>query len=58
MKNPQLFQQVQSLIKNNNPQDVLKDITGNYTPERKEQFKKFMNGYGITEEQLKQYGIK
>ena len=58
MKNPQVFQQVQNLIKNNNPQDVLKDITGNYTPEQTAQFKKFMNGYGVTEEQLKQFGIK
>lgn len=58
MKNPQVFQQVQNLIKNKNPQEVLKDITGNYTPEQREQFKKFMNGYGVTEEQLKQFGIK
>lgn len=58
MKNPQVFQQVQNLIKNNNPQEVLKDITKNYTPEQREKFKKFMNGYGVSEEQLKQYGIK
>lgn len=58
MKNPQVFQQVQNLIKNNKPQDVLKDITKNYTPEQREQFKKFMSGYGVSEEQLKQYGIK
>lgn len=58
MKNPQVFQQVQSLIKNNNPKDVLRDLTNNYTPEQKAQFKKFMSGYGVSEEQLKQYGIK
>ena len=58
MRNPQVFNQVQNLIKNNNPQDVLKEITGNYTPEQKEKFKKFINSYGVSDEQLKQYGIK
>lgn len=58
MKNPQVFQQVQNLMQSKNPQDVLKEITGNYTPQQKQQFVKFMNGYGINEEQLKQLGIK
>ncbi len=58
MKNPQVFQQVQNLIKSNDPQSVLKDLTGNYTPEQKEKFKRFMNNYGVSEEQLKQFGIK
>lgn len=57
MKNPQVFQQVQNLMQSKNPQDVLKEITGNYTPQQKQQFVKFMNGYGINEEQLKNYGI-
>lgn len=57
MKNPQVFQQVQNLMQSKNPQDVLKEITGNYTPQQRQQFVKFMNGYGVSEEQLKNYGI-
>ena len=58
MKNPQAFQQVQNIIRNKNPQEVIQEITNGYTPERINQFKKFMSGYGITDEQLKQLGIK
>ena len=43
---------------NNNPQELLKQITGNYTPEQKASFIKFANGYGITNDQLNKYGIK
>ena len=58
MKNPQAFQSLQNLIKNqNNPQELLNQITSSYTPEQKESFIKFANGYGVTNEQLKQYGI-
>lgn len=57
MKNPQVFQQVQNLMQSKNPQDVLKEITRNYTPQQRQQFAKFMNGYGVSEEQLKNYGI-
>ena len=53
-----MYQQVQSLIKNNDPRSVIKDLTKNYTPEQTTQFKKFMNSYGVSEEQLKQIGIK
>ena len=28
-----------------------------YTPEQIQQFEKFASGFGVTEEQLKQYGI-
>lgn len=59
MKNPQAFQKLQELIKStNNPQEFLNQITNSYTPEQKEQFMKFANGYGVSNEQLEKYGIK
>lgn len=57
-RNPQMFQQFQNLIKStNNPQEYLNNIMGKYTPEQREAFIKFANGYGISNEQLQQYGI-
>ena len=57
-KNPQVFQQFQNLQKNKgNPQEILKEMTGGYTPEQMQSFKKFVNGFGITDEQLNKYGI-
>ena len=59
MKNPQTFQRWQELVKNtNDPKGLLQNITKSYTPEQKEQFIKFANGYGVSEEQLKNFGIK
>ena len=53
-----MFQQFQNLQKNqNNPQEFLNNIMKDYTPEQKEQFAKFVNGFGISNEQLKQFGI-
>lgn len=58
MKNPQALNQIEELRKSNgNPQELLNQITGNYTPEQKQQFMKFANGFGFTEEQLKEFGI-
>lgn len=58
MKNPQAFKRYEEIRKNNNnPQELLKQVTGNYTPEQMQQFQKFANGFGITNEQLNQYGI-
>lgn len=57
MKNPKMFNQVENMMKNNNPQDVLNKIMSGYTPEQKQQFIKYANGFGISNEQLKQYGI-
>jgi hypothetical protein len=58
MRNPQIFQQFQNLQKSkNDPQEFLKEITSKYTPEQTQQFMQFANGFGITNEQLKQYGI-
>lgn len=59
MKNPQAFQQVQNLIKNqSNPQEFLNQLIGNQTAEQRNNFIKFLNGYGVTQDQLDQYGIK
>lgn len=58
MKNPQIFHQYEEIRRNNgNPQDILRQATSNYTPEQMQQFKKFVNGFGITNEQLDQFGI-
>lgn len=58
-KNPQLFQQFQSLVKSkNDPNKILSDMTSKYTPEQMQQFKQFVNGFGITDEQLSKFGIK
>ena len=58
MRNPQVFQQYEQIRKNNgDPQKMLNDIIGKYTPEQMKQFSNYIKGYGITEEQLKQYGI-
>ena len=52
-KNPQMFQVIEQARQNqNNPKELLKQITKDYTPEQKENFKKFASGFGITEEQL------
>ena len=57
-KNPQMFQQFQSLLKNqNNPQEVLNNMIGKYTPEQMKRFRQFANGFGVTDEQLSKYGI-
>ncbi len=59
MKNPQVFQKFQNLVKNtNDPQEFLHQLTNNYTPAQKEEFVKFASGYGVSEEQLNKFGIK
>ncbi len=58
MKNPQMFKQYEEIRKNNgNPQELLKQATGNYSPEQMKQFRQFANGFGITNEQLDKFGI-
>ena len=57
-KNPQVFQQFQKLQKNqNDPKEVLSGMIKDYTPEQLQQFSQFAKGFGISEEQLKKYGI-
>ena len=58
MRNPQVFQQYEQIRKSNgNPEELLKEVTGNYTHEQMQNFMKFANGFGITNEQLSKYGI-
>lgn len=58
MKNPQLYQKFQSLVKNtNDPKEFLHQLTSNYTPEQKENFVKFANSYGVSQEQLNKFDI-
>ena len=54
-----MFQQFQNLTKNqNNPQEVLNNMIGKYTPEQMQQFRQFANGFGISNDQLDNLGIK
>ena len=58
MRNPQMFQQYQSLKqKNGNPKEMITSIIGNYTPEQITKFRQFANGFGITNEELENFGI-
>ena len=58
MRNPQMFQQFQSLRESNgNPNEMINSIINKYTPEQKANFIKYANGFGITNEQLKEFGI-
>lgn len=53
-----MLQQFQNLMQSqNNPKELLSKMIGNYTPEQIQQFMKFANGFGITNEQLSQFGI-
>jgi hypothetical protein len=46
------------LVKNQNePKEILNQITSQYTAEQLKQFQQFANGFGISNEQLNQYGI-
>jgi hypothetical protein len=53
-----MFQQFQNLAKNqNDPRKILNDMVSKYSPEQMKQFRQFANGFGITNEQLDEYGI-
>lgn len=57
-RNPQAFSQLEQLKKNNgNPQEFLNQLTSNYTPEQRQQFMKYANNFGFTNEQLNNFGI-
>lgn len=59
MRNPQIFQQFQKLQKNqNNPQEYLNELMSRYKPEQINQFRQYVKGFGFTDEQLNNYGIK
>jgi len=54
-----MFQMFQNLQKSqNNPKEIINNMIGNYKPEQINQFKQFANSFGITDEQLKDFGIK
>ena len=58
MKNPQMFQMFQNLQKNqSNPQEIINNVIGNYKPEQIQKFRQYAKGFGITDEQLNQFGI-
>ena len=58
MRNPQAFNQLEEIRKNNgDPRQLLNQITNNYTPEQTKQFIRFANGFGISNEQLNNFGI-
>ena len=58
-KNPQAFQQFLNLQKNqSNPQEIINQMVSKYSPEQINSFKKYANGFGITNEQLEKFGIK
>ena len=54
--NPKLYQLFEQM-KGGNPQEILNQIMNKYTPQQKQQFIQYANSYGISEDQLKQYGI-
>lgn len=59
MRNPQAFQQFQNLQKSqSDPQEFLNQITSKYSPEQLKQFRQYANGFGFSDEQLNNYGIK
>ena len=59
MKNPQMFQQFQNLQRNqNDPKKIISEMTSRYTPEQMKNFRQFANGFGISNEQLDNFGIK
>ena len=56
--NPKVFQQFEQFKNSNgNPQEFLKQITNGYTPEQRKAFSNFAKGFGVTDEQLNQFGI-
>lgn len=59
MKQPQMFQFLQQAQKNqNDPQKLINDVIGKYKPEQIKAFRQYANGFGITDEQLNNFGIK
>ena len=57
-KNPKMFQIFQNLQKKqNNPQEIINNMIEQYKPEQISKFRQFAKGFGITDEQLNQFGI-
>ena len=54
-----MFQKFQNLQKSqSDPQDVLNDMIKDYSPKQIQDFRKFASGFGISNEQLDNFGIK
>ena len=54
-KNPQMFQQVESLRKSNgNPMDLFKQVTSKFTPEQMNQFYANAKQFGIPDDVISQ----
>ncbi len=54
-----MFQMIQQAQRNqNNPQELLNQITKNYKPEQMKNLINTAKSFGFSDEQLKQYGIK
>jgi len=54
-----MFQFLQQAQKNqNDPQKLINDVIGKYKPEQIKAFRQYANGFGITDEQLNNFGIK
>ena len=59
MRSPQAFQQFQKLQEGqSNPQQFLSEMTSKYTPDQMKNFKQYAKGFGFTDEQLNNFGIK
>lgn len=55
MTNPQMFQIIEQASQNqNNPMDLLKQVTGNYTPEQMKNFYSTAQMIGCPNDVLKQ----
>lgn len=53
-----MFQQFQNLQKSqNNPQEILNNMMKKYNSQQMQQFTKFANKFGISNEQLEKYGV-
>ena len=57
-KNPQIFQTIIQAQKNqNNPQELINNVIGNYNPAQINRFRQYANGFGISNEELDKFGI-
>jgi len=59
MRNPQMFQQFQNLLRNqNDPKQIISEMTKGYSKDQMNGFINFANGFGISNDELNKYGIK
>ena len=57
MKNPQALQVYEQARKSNNPQELLKELTQNFNTEQLDNFKNFIEGFGVPNEYIDKLGI-